>query len=242
MEIVIINLGMVQYDKALMIQNLVVKNRKSKRIGNILLLLEHPPVITMGIRGTDDHIYASEEYLNGQGIKIIKVNRGGAVTYHGPGQIVGYPIFDMNDFNRDVAQFVRNIEYAIIGLLKDKYGIDANYETGKYTGVWVGGKKIAAIGIAIVKAITMHGFAFNVNTNLEHFKLINPCGLSKGVTSVEELTGKKADMKELFDDIADYFVKAFHGTPRHAELSEFLDDEDISEIESACIETMSKNL
>jgi lipoyl(octanoyl) transferase len=209
MQIDVVNLGLIEYSRALAIQNMLVRKRKDGETGNVLLLLEHPAVITMGTRGQDENIYATEKYLKSAGISVVRTNRGGDVTYHGPGQIVGYPIFDLNDFNRDLTGYVRNMENALIKLLDNKYGIEAHYETGKYTGVWVGDKKIAAIGIAVVHAITMHGFAFNVNTNLEHFKLINPCGLSKGVTSVAELTGRKQNMEQLFAEVAEYFAAEY---------------------------------
>ena len=227
------NLGLIDYDKALDLQKRLVEKRKKGQTGNVLLLLEHPPVITLGVRGTGDHIYASPELLKREGISVTATNRGGDVTYHGPGQIVGYPIFDLNDLGRDVTKYVRNIENAIIKLLKEKYGIEAHYETGKYTGVWVGDRKIAAIGIAVVHAIAMHGFAFNVNTNLEHFKLINPCGLSKGVTSLEELTGEKADMKMLYEDVAFYFAREFGCDINYVDMEAILGNEEEAKVNEA---------
>ena len=120
---------------------------------------------------------------------------------------MGYPIIDLNDFDRTIRTFIFKIENTIINLLKDNFDVNATSMTDKFTGVWVGDEKIAAIGISVKKWITMHGFAFNVNTNLEHFKWINPCGLSKGVTSVEKLIGKTADMKKMYNITAEYFAR-----------------------------------
>jgi len=140
---------------------------------------------------------------------VVKVNRGGDVTYHGPGQIVGYPIFGLNGFGKDIRWFVYRLEKFIIELLKEEFEIDAYRDEGRFTGVWVGDKKIMAIGIAVKRWVTMHGFAFNVNTDLSHFAWINPCGLNKGVVSLKCLTGVSQDMNRMFEYVRDYFSKEF---------------------------------
>lgn len=209
MNLNVVNTGLLSYGEALEIQKQLAQKRAKGEIDHTLLLLEHPSVLTMGVRGEYNHIYRSAEELKKQGVDIFEVDRGGDVTYHGPGQIVGYPIFDLNDFDRDLRRYIQKIQQCIIDLLEKEYGIDARGEFGKYTGVWVGEEKIMAIGVSVKKWITMHGFAFNINTNLEHFNWINPCGLSKGVTSVEKITGCKQEMTGLFEKVAAYFAKEF---------------------------------
>ena len=222
MVINIVNLGLIEYKEALDLQYALLEKRKCNEIGSTLLLLEHPHVLTLGKRGSREHIYADFSKLKKMDISVIEVNRGGDITYHGPGQIVGYAIFHAGDFDRDITGFVKNISSALIELLKESYGIEAHAERGKFAGVWVGEKKIAAIGIAIVDSVTMHGFALNVNTDLEYFDMINPCGLSRGVTSIKELTGKEADMKKVCRDTAEYFARAFGCETHHVSLADLL--------------------
>jgi lipoyl(octanoyl) transferase len=151
----------------------------------------------------------TQEYLKNIGIDVVKINRGGDVTYHGNGQIVGYPIINIMERKMGVKEFVAVLEETFIQLLKDKYNIEAG-RYPEYTGVWIGNSKITAIGLAVKRGVTMHGFAFNVNTNLEHFKLIVPCGITdKGVTSIEKLTGEKADIENINKMVLEYFCKTF---------------------------------
>lgn len=209
MKLNICMLGLVPYKQALDLQYQLLSKRQKGEIEDTLLLLEHPPVITLGIRGKYSNIYLPLELLREKGVDVIEVRRGGDVTYHGPGQIVGYPIMDLSMMGKRIHPFIQGLELTIISLLKNEFGIDAENRTDKFTGVWVGDKKITAIGVAVDKWVTMHGFAFNVNTDLSHFDWINPCGLSMGVTSVEALTGEKADMKRIYSLTADYFAGAF---------------------------------
>ena len=218
----IIKLGVIFYSQALEIQCKLLEKRQKGEIDNTLLLLEHPAVLTLGTRGQYNNIYLSSDELKSQGIEVFEVNRGGDVTYHGPGQIVGYPIFDLRDIGKDIHLFVRKMEQSIINLLKQEYGIDAYEETDKFTGVWVNDKKITAIGISVKKWVTMHGFAFNINTNLEHFNWINPCGLSKGVTSLEQLIGRKEDIQLVYEKVEQYFTKEFGCEAIKLKLSEIL--------------------
>jgi lipoyl(octanoyl) transferase len=209
MKFNVLNLGKCDYDKALEIQYKILEKRQNDEIADTLILVEHPPVITIGRNGKESNIIASEEYLKSQGISVFETNRGGDVTYHGPGQIVGYPIVKLNDLGIGVRDFVRGLEEIFIQLLKDKYDIEAGRDT-ENTGVWVGNEKITAIGLAVKRGVTMHGFAFNVNTILQHFMLIVPCGIvGKGVASVEKLTGGKADFEEMNKEVLQYFCKVF---------------------------------
>ncbi|WAM35628.1 lipoyl(octanoyl) transferase LipB [Caldicellulosiruptor acetigenus] len=203
-------LGEVEYQEALIIQESIWSLRVEKKIGDTLLLLEHPPVITIGRRGSKKNILVSEEFLEKLGVKVFEVSRGGDVTYHGPGQLVGYPIFDLALTDRDIKKFVYLLEEVFIRLLKDQFGIEAQRDEDKYTGVWVENSKIVAIGIAVKKWVTMHGFAFNVNTNLEHFSWIVPCGLKdRGVTSLERLIEKTIPFEDVVDKVQSYFGKVF---------------------------------
>lgn len=203
-------LGEVEYQEALIIQESIWSLRVEKKIGDTLLLLEHPPVITIGRRGSKKNILVSDEFLEKLGVKVFEVSRGGDVTYHGPGQLVGYPIFDLALTDRDIKKFVYLLEEVFIRLLKDQFGIEARRDEDKYTGVWVENSKMVAIGIAVKKWVTMHGFAFNVNTNLEHFSWIVPCGLKdRGVTSLERLIGKTIPFEDVVDKVQTYFGKVF---------------------------------
>ncbi|MGI6161651.1 MAG: lipoyl(octanoyl) transferase LipB [Christensenellales bacterium] len=214
--------GTLPYGEALDIQYKLFDKRVKGEIGNTLLLLEHPPVLTMGGRGEDKHIFLSESQLKERGIEIFRIDRGGDVTYHGPGQLVGYIIYNMYDIDRDVRLFIRKIENTFINLLRDHFSLEAVGEIGKHTGVWIDGEKITAIGISVRQWVSMHGFAFNVNTDLRHFDWINPCGLSMGVTSVEKLTGRPAQMEKMFSLTAEYFAKELGEELLERELTELI--------------------
>jgi len=209
MQLTICKIGRMSYDQALKLQYELVAARQADRIGNTLLLVEHPPVLTLGTRADPANIYLSRELLEKEGVSIYEVNRGGDVTYHGPGQIVGYPIVQLYDFEEGVRWFVKTMESSLIDLLLQEYGIRAHLRQDKYTGVWVGDKKIVAFGIAVKQGVTMHGFAFNVNTDLTHFNWINPCGLSLGVTSVAEELGHPVDLEKAFDLTAESLIHHF---------------------------------
>lgn len=207
-------LGRIGYGEALDIQKKLFASRMEGKTGDTLLILEHPPVITLGRRGLYSNIVAPEDDLAKEGVGIYEVARGGDVTYHGDGQILGYPIIKLSDSNLSVKNFVGKLEEVFIRLLKEKYDITARSEEKKYTGVWVGDEKITAIGIEVKHWVTMHGFAFNVNTNLDHYKWINPCGITdKGVTSLQKLLGHSLDIDELNGTVIDYFCKVFDYDP-----------------------------
>src|SRR3954451_1914691 len=178
-------LGRVTYGDALALQQRLVAERKQGLTPDHLLLLEHPHVITLGRNGHMENLLAGDDILERAGISFYPTNRGGDVTYHGPGQLVGYPILDLRGWKRDVGAYVRGVEQAIIDTVAE-YGIQAG-RIPKLTGVWVGERKIAAIGVHISRWVTSHGFALNVSTDLTYFQYIVPCGLTKPVTSMAQL-------------------------------------------------------
>jgi lipoyl(octanoyl) transferase len=199
------------YTEALALQRSLVEERRAGRIGDTLLLLEHPHVLTLGVRGDGgrSHVLATDEALASRGIEIHETGRGGDITYHGPGQIVGYPIVDLNPDRRDVHRYVRDLETVLIRTAAD-YGVEAGRIEG-LTGVWVGDEKLAAIGVRIARWITSHGFALNVSTDLDQFNLIVPCGIAdRGVTSLARLLGRPIDMAEVEFCIIEHFANVFN--------------------------------
>jgi len=203
-------LGLIGYARALELQRDLVERRKRGEIPDRLLLLEHPDVITLGVRTRNDrtHVLETDEGLAAQGVELFETGRGGDVTYHGPGQLVGYPILDLNPHRRDVHRYVRDLEAVLIQAVAS-FGITAGRVPG-LTGIWVdapdGQAKLAAIGVRISRWVTSHGFALNVNTDLSRFGLIVPCGITdRGVTSMERLLGHRLPM----DEVADAVERAF---------------------------------
>ncbi len=199
-------LGRMPYAEALALQQDLVARRKQGLVADQLLLVEHPHVITVGRNGHMENVLAGEDVLGRAGISFYPTDRGGDVTYHGPGQLVGYPILDLREWKRDVAAYVRAIEQALIDTLAD-YGIAAG-RIPKLTGVWVGERKIAAIGVHISRWVTSHGFALNVATDLSYFQYIVPCGLTKPVTSMEAL-GVRAGLEDVGRTLAGHFGRIF---------------------------------
>ena len=199
-------LGRLGYGDALDLQRRFVAERKQGAIPDQLLLLEHDHVVTLGRNGRMENLLAGDEALERAGISFFPTDRGGDVTYHGPGQLVGYPIMDLREWKRDVGAYVRGVEQAIIDTLAD-FGIDAG-RIPKLTGVWVDGKKIAAIGVHISRWVTSHGFALNVSTDLSYFQYIVPCGLTKPVTSMAQL-GVRASLEETGEALAGHFGRIF---------------------------------
>ncbi len=206
----VVFLGRIEYPEALSVQQRVRDAVMNEAMNDTLLLLEHPPVLTLGLQANRANVYLSEEQLKQKGVGVYQVDRGGDVTYHGPGQIVGYPIFNLTRHGRDVHAFMHSMQEVFIRLLEREFGLKAHREAQKYTGIWIGEQKITAFGIHVSRWTTTHGFAFNVNTDLSHFRWINPCGLSdRGVTSLAELTGKTQDMDRLTRLVARYFCEVF---------------------------------
>ena len=205
-------LGSVRYPEALALQRALVDDRRAGRIDDVLLLLEHPHVITVGVKADAGrtHILASSEALAARQVEVYEAGRGGDVTYHGPGQIVGYPILDLKPDRCDVHRYVRDLEEVLIRAAAD-FGIDTERIEG-LTGVWAGGDKLAAIGVRISRWITSHGFAFNVAPDLDCFRLIVPCGIeTRGVTSLRDL-GCPAIRSEVETRIAARFCEVFERT------------------------------
>jgi lipoyl(octanoyl) transferase len=202
-------LGLVRYGEALELQKALVEERRAGRVPNLLLLLQHPAVITLGVRrGSRSHVRATEGQLAMQGIEVHETGRGGDVTYHGPGQIVGYPILDLRPDRCDVHRYVRDLEEVMIRVCVD-YGVAAHRVEG-LSGAWVGTEKIGAIGVRISRWITSHGFAFNVNTRLDDFQLIVPCGIGdRGVTSLAKLLGEEPSIAEVEDHVIRRFAEVF---------------------------------
>jgi lipoyl(octanoyl) transferase len=200
------DLGRAGYAEALAIQKQLVEQRKQGLIPDQLLIVEHPHVITLGRNGHRENLLASEEVLQRAGIEFYPSDRGGDITYHGPGQIVGYPILDLREWKRDVVAYVRAVELAIIDALAD-FDIHAGRLDG-CTGVWVNGGKVAAIGVHISRWVTSHGFALNHTTDLNYFHYIVPCGLTKPVTSMEAL-GSRAGRDEVVAALVRQFAKHF---------------------------------
>ena len=209
-ELEVRRLGLVPYDEALAMQRQLVEERRAGRVPDLLLLLQHPAVITLGVKGDGGraNIVATDERLAELGIAVQETGRGGDVTYHGPGQIVGYPILDLKPDRCDVHRYVRDLEEVMIRVCAD-YGVTAGRIKG-LTGTWVGSEKIGAIGVRLSRWITSHGFAFNVSTDLDHFKLIVPCGISdRSVTSLERATGRRLSFSEIEDAVVHRFQDIF---------------------------------
>ncbi len=194
------------YAQAFQLQQELVGQRKRGEIADQLLFVEHPHVVTMGRNGKGENLLAGPELLARTGIDFHHTDRGGDVTYHGPGQVVGYPIFDLRDWKRDVVAYVRAIEEVLIAALA-QFGIQGGRLAGA-TGVWVDGAKVAAIGVHISRWVTSHGFALNVDTDLEYFRYIVPCGLTKPVTSLRAL-GCDADRTQFMAALAAAFAREF---------------------------------
>lgn len=211
-------LGRVSYREALSLQKQLVEDRRAGRIDDVLLLLEHPPVVTIGVKSsaTQTHILATPEALAAQGIEVFEAGRGGDVTYHGPGQVVGYPILDLRPDRCDVHKYVRDLEEVMIRTALD-FGVRARQVSG-LTGVWVGGEKLGAIGVRISRWITSHGFAFNVTTNLDHFSFIVPCGIrDRGVTSLAQLLGQSPSMTDVEHALCRHLCDVFERSETDSE-------------------------
>jgi lipoyl(octanoyl) transferase len=201
-------LHLVTYENGMRLQQKLVEMRQGEEIPDQLLLLEHPPVITLGRGGDARNLLAPADVLRNERVRFFETTRGGDITYHGPGQVVGYPIVHLGEGNRDVRKYVTRLEEVLIGTVAE-YDIEAARVEGR-RGIWVGNDKIAAIGVRISRWVTSHGFALNVNTNLEHFRLITPCGLQgTGVTSIERLTGRSIPMHEVREIVAAKFAAVF---------------------------------
>ena len=207
-------LGLVPYEEGLELQKRLVEERKAGSIPDQLLLLQHPPVITLGakVRNDRSHVLATGPELDLAGVALFEAGRGGDVTYHGPGQLVGYPILDLRPDRCDVHRYVRDLEQMLIDAVAD-FGLAAGRAEG-LTGAWVGRDKLAAIGVRISRWVTSHGFALNVTTDLSHFDLIVPCGIAdRGVTSLGRLLGRDLSMHEVEEAVVKAFGRTFDRVP-----------------------------
>lgn len=210
MKMDILDLGVCEYKEALEKQFELVEKVQNGEINDTLILVEHPPVVTMGRNAEDGNLLLPEGLMKEKGIALEYINRGGDATYHGPGQLVGYPIFNLKkNHGRSIRTFVNNLEEIFVRLLNEKFDISASRHECN-AGVWLGEEKIVAIGLAVKKGVTMHGFALNLNTILDHFSVIVPCGLpDKGVTSVEKILGKKQDLELVKKYVIEYFKEIY---------------------------------
>jgi lipoyl(octanoyl) transferase len=203
-----IDLHQQSYQPVWDFQRRLQKLRIEQKIPDTLIFVEHKPVYTIGKNGSDLHVIASEQSLRQQGIEVVHVDRGGDVTYHGPGQLVGYPIFDLHQHKQSVSFYMRQLEEVFVDALKH-WNLEGS-RADDYTGVWIGDEKITALGVRISRWVTMHGFAFNVNTNLDHYRGIIPCGIfHRGVTSLEKQLGRPVDMQEVKETVLSLFKKVF---------------------------------
>jgi lipoate-protein ligase B len=203
----VVDLDRVGYDAAHALQLEAVAARGAGLIPDLLLSVEHPPVYTLGRAGKEEHLLVPPEELAARGATVRRVERGGDVTYHGPGQLVGYPILDLEAHGRDLHRYLRGLEHALIAALAE-FGVEAE-RIPRLTGVWVGDRKIAAIGVAVKRWITYHGFALNVTADMEHFRAIVPCGLpDRGVVSMHELVPNPC-MEAVRDAVTRQFAAGF---------------------------------
>jgi lipoate-protein ligase B len=220
-EVRVIFLGRTKYDEAWELQRETVERRRTGGAPDTLLLTEHDHVYTIGKGGNDLHLLAGERELREKGIEVYHNDRGGDVTYHGPGQLVGYPILDLTGFTPDLHHYLRDLEEVIIRAI-GAYGVRGE-RIEDYTGVWVGGEKICAIGIKSSRWITMHGFALNVTTDLSYFRRIIPCGIfERGVTSLAEILGREVPLDEVVGRVTEEFGRVFGATMRESAPAEIL--------------------
>lgn len=207
-SISVANVGRIEYGAAVSLQRRLVELRDADRIGDVMLFVEHDPVFTLGRRGSRGDIYANEEELERHGIRVHETNRGGLVTYHGPGQLVGYPVVRLRSFAGDAPRYVCGLEKVLISTLAE-FGI-RGWQHPEHRGVFTDQGKIAAIGVAVSHGVTMHGFALNVQPNLEHYQLINPCGIgSLGVTSMARVTGQEVSLDDARAAVSFHVGRAF---------------------------------
>ena len=221
-----IDLGLIGYAEAWALQKRIVAARKAGAIEDVLLVCEHPHVITQGRNGKREHLLASEHLLRQKGVEYYETSRGGDITYHGPGQIVGYPILNLGAIRRDVVWYVRMLEEAMIRATSE-FGITAERVAGK-TGIWVKSgdteEKLAAIGVHISRWVTSHGFAYNVSTDLPYFDLIVPCGIAnRKATSLEKLLGRSVEQEEVAPRIARHLGELFGREMQEASKKELLE-------------------
>ena len=207
-QLLVVNIGRTKYSDAWELQKKIFSARLEQRIEDVLLLTEHDPVFTLGKGADENHLLAKDEELLDKKIDMFWIDRGGDVTFHGPGQIVGYPILDLNNHYLDIHRYLRDLEEMIIRTLND-FGVVGGREK-EFTGVWVKNDKIAALGVKVSKWITMHGFAFNVSTDLSFFERIIPCGIfHKGVTTLQNVLRRNVGIEDVHQHLIKHFSNIF---------------------------------
>jgi lipoyl(octanoyl) transferase len=212
-QLAVHHLGRIGYAPALALQERLLEARAEQRITDTLLLLEHDPVITLGRGAKPGHVLLSRERLLDQGIELFETGRGGDVTYHGPGQLVGYPILDLSPDRKDVRKYVAGLEEVMIRIAAE-YGLSAGRIAG-LNGAWIEDRKVGAVGVRIRRWVTMHGFALNVTTHLDAFELIIPCGIrDKQVTSLAHELGRSVEMEEVMQRATRAFAQVFDAQPK----------------------------
>jgi lipoyl(octanoyl) transferase len=206
------DLNVIAYDKALALQRQTVERLQAGMGDEMLYLLEHPHVITLGRNATTGSLLASTELLRQRGVTVVETDRGGDITYHGPGQLVGYPILKLEEGRRDIRRYVTDLEEALLQTLAE-FGIEGRRDS-VHRGVWVDGKKIASVGIRISRWVTSHGFALNVNTDLSYFSLIDPCGIvGCPMTTISKERGTAIDMQSVKEMFVGKFADVFDREP-----------------------------
>ena len=201
-------LGTVDYAEAHRLQEALQGKRVRREVGDIVLLLEHPPVLTMGRSANAQHVLAAPEILAARGVQVHEVGRGGDVTYHGPGQLVAYPIIDLKPDRKDVRKYVASLEETMIRTCSN-FGLAAGRVEG-LNGAWIGDRKVGAVGVRISRWVTMHGLALNVNSDLRQFEMIVPCGIQdKGVTSLSAELGRTVHVGDVFEPLAQHFAELY---------------------------------
>ena len=224
-------LGIIDYQKSYALQKQILSGKLNNLQQNTLLLLEHPPTITLGKSGKIENLLISENDLELKGIPIIHTDRGGDITYHGPGQLVIYPIIDLSEYGKNIHWYVFSLQEVAIRVLAD-FSIESKRDN-QYIGVWVNEKKIAAIGVAVHKWITTHGMALNIAPNMKHFDLINPCGIrDKGVTSMSQLLGKDIPIENVINSFVERFSNVFNAQTKWVK-PDFL--EELNDTKAACL-------
>ena len=211
-EMKLLKLGLTPYPEGLELMRRLAALKQQRPAPQVLMLLEHEPVLTMGRRAADSDILAPAELLAREGIAVHRVERGGLITYHGPGQLVAYPLLELGILGLGIGDLVRALERALLAALSD-LGVEGNLHEG-HPGAWYGEKKLASIGVAVKGGVTLHGLALNLDPNLEHFKLINPCGLTGSpMTSVRQVTGREVDPERAADSLAGHLCRELGVSP-----------------------------
>ena len=217
----ILDLGLIDYERAWDLQHQLWSRRVEEELPDVLLFLEHPHVITLGRRGNRSHLIASPEVLEAMKIPLFHVERGGDVTYHGPGQIVVYPVFNLKDYGYRLVRYVSQLEEVILSVLKD-FGIVGRRDPLN-RGVWVDGEKIASVGVAIKRWVAFHGLSLNYETDLKYFELINPCGLEgKKMTSMSKILRKEISRGHLVERVGFHFMQIFERDWKEKKLEEIM--------------------